>query len=76
MFGLSEALLQGLIQQGQADPAKLQEALDLITTHKAGLKADIIGRPKHIYSNWNKMRAKSLDFSEVYYLRALREASG
>jgi GTP pyrophosphokinase len=39
---------------------------------KAGVKAEISGRPKHIYSIWNKMRAKSLDFSEVYDVRALR----
>ncbi len=37
-----------------------------------GLKAEIAGRPKHIYSIWNKMRAKGLEFSEVYDVRALR----
>ena len=36
------------------------------------IKAEITGRPKHIYSIWNKMRAKQLDFSEVYDVRALR----
>ncbi|HZE59944.1 MAG TPA: TGS domain-containing protein, partial [Burkholderiales bacterium] len=30
------------------------------------------GRPKHIYSIWNKMRAKSLDFGQLYDVRALR----
>lgn len=38
----------------------------------AGVTAEVAGRPKHIYSIWNKMRAKSLDFSEVYDVRALR----
>ncbi len=38
----------------------------------AGLKARIHGRPKHIYSIWNKMRVKSLDFSQLYDVRALR----
>jgi GTP pyrophosphokinase len=38
----------------------------------AGVKAEIHGRPKHIYSIWNKMRAKSLDFSQLYDVRALR----
>src|SRR3954469_11238159 len=38
----------------------------------AGVKSEIHGRPKHIYSIWNKMRAKSLDFSQVYDVRALR----
>ena len=32
----------------------------------------ITGRPKHIYSIWNKMRTKQLDFSELYDVRALR----
>ena len=38
----------------------------------AGVKAEIAGRPKHIYSICNKMRLKGLDFSEVYDVRALR----
>jgi GTP pyrophosphokinase len=39
----------------------------------AGVKqAHITGRPKHIYSIWNKMRTKGLDFSEVYDVRAVR----
>ena len=38
----------------------------------AGIKADVYGRPKHIYSIWSKMRGKSLDFSELYDVRAFR----
>src|SRR5688572_18976043 len=38
----------------------------------AGVKGQIYGRPKHIYSIWNKMRTKGLDFSQVYDVRALR----
>jgi GTP pyrophosphokinase len=38
----------------------------------AGVKGTITGRPKHIYSIWNKMRTKHLDFSELYDVRALR----
>lgn len=34
--------------------------------------AEIYGRPKHIYSIWNKMRKKNVEFSEVYDIRALR----
>jgi GTP pyrophosphokinase len=40
--------------------------------HKSGVEAEVYGRPKHIYSIWNKMRAKDLDFEEVYDVRALR----
>jgi len=38
----------------------------------ADVKAEIAGRPKHIYSIWTKMRTKSLDFDGVYDVRALR----
>jgi GTP pyrophosphokinase len=38
----------------------------------AGVKAEIYGRPKHIYSIYNKMRQKHLDFAQVYDIRALR----
>ena len=38
----------------------------------AGIKAEVFGRPKHIYSIWNKMRGKELDFTELYDVRAFR----
>ncbi len=38
----------------------------------AGIRADVSGRPKHIYSIWSKMRGKDLDFSELYDVRAFR----
>ena len=38
----------------------------------SGIKVQVYGRPKHIYSIYNKMRAKHLDFSQVYDVRALR----
>lgn len=46
---------------------KLSSALE-----KAGVEAQVTGRPKHIYSIWNKMRNKDLDFNQLYDLRALR----
>lgn len=39
---------------------------------KAGLRAEIAGRPKHIYSIWRKMQKKGLEFSGLYDVRALR----
>ena len=39
---------------------------------KLGIAAEISGRPKHIYSIWNKMRNKHVDFSQLFDLRALR----
>ena len=37
-----------------------------------GIKASVQGRPKHIYSIVKKMRGKSLDFEQVFDIRALR----
>jgi GTP pyrophosphokinase len=37
-----------------------------------GVRAEIYGRPKHIFSIWNKMRGKDIDFNEVYDVRAVR----
>jgi GTP pyrophosphokinase len=37
-----------------------------------GIAADVFGRPKHIYSIVKKMRGKSLDFDQVFDIRALR----
>ncbi|MEH6436592.1 RelA/SpoT family protein [Massilia sp. DD77] len=47
--------------------ARLQEELA-----QAGVKAEVSGRPKHIYSIWNKMRGKELDFTDLYDVRAFR----
>ena len=37
-----------------------------------GIEAEITGRPKHIYSIYNKMRRKNVPFSQVYDVRAMR----
>ncbi|MDY0273482.1 MAG: HD domain-containing protein, partial [Advenella sp.] len=37
-----------------------------------GIKADVAGRAKHIYSIYNKMRNKKLEFDQLYDLQALR----
>ncbi|WP_250499298.1 bifunctional (p)ppGpp synthetase/guanosine-3',5'-bis(diphosphate) 3'-pyrophosphohydrolase [Caballeronia sp. GAWG1-5s-s] len=51
--------------------ARLQKELD--TAH---IKAEVSGRPKHIYSIWKKMRGKHLDFSELNDVRAFRVIVG
>jgi GTP pyrophosphokinase len=38
----------------------------------AGIRADVSGRPKHIYSIWNKMRRKQTGIDAVYDIRAVR----
>ena len=40
--------------------------------NKSGVAALVQGRPKHIYSIVKKMRGKSLDFDQVFDIRALR----
>ncbi|BAN22872.1 RelA/SpoT family protein [Caballeronia insecticola] len=51
--------------------ARLQTELD--TAH---IKAEVSGRPKHIYSIWKKMRGKHLDFAELNDVRAFRVIVG
>src|ERR1700674_2823597 len=37
-----------------------------------GIVAEITGRPKHIYSVWQKMTRENKDFTEIYDLSAIR----
>ncbi|SBV35547.1 hypothetical protein STPYR_10477 [uncultured Stenotrophomonas sp.] len=37
-----------------------------------GIRAEVSGRPKHIYSIWRKMQKKQLAFEQLYDLRAVR----
>lgn len=39
---------------------------------RAGIAAEVSGRPKHIYSIWRKMQRKGLDFTQVFDVRAVR----
>ncbi|MCZ6827705.1 MAG: bifunctional (p)ppGpp synthetase/guanosine-3',5'-bis(diphosphate) 3'-pyrophosphohydrolase [Gammaproteobacteria bacterium] len=39
---------------------------------KVGVRAEISGRPKHIYSIWRKMQCKNLAFEQVFDIRAIR----
>jgi len=39
---------------------------------QAGIKSEVSGRPKHIYSIIKKMKSKQLDFNELYDVRAVR----
>lgn len=50
---------------------QLRESLEL-ELKAQGIAAQVAGRPKHIYSIVKKMRGKSLDFSRIFDVRALR----
>lgn len=42
------------------------------TIKDEGVKAEVYGRPKHIYSIWRKMQKKHLAFDELFDVRAVR----
>jgi len=52
----------------------IQEVCDVLRAElaKGGVKADVYGRPKHIYSIHRKMQRKHLAFEEVFDVRAVR----
>lgn len=54
--------------------AFIEQTIERVKTalSDAGIPAEVSGRPKHIYSIWNKMRIKNLSFDRLYDLRALR----
>ncbi|MDR0308876.1 MAG: bifunctional (p)ppGpp synthetase/guanosine-3',5'-bis(diphosphate) 3'-pyrophosphohydrolase [Coriobacteriales bacterium] len=58
----------------EAREAYLAESIRLLTVEfeKLGIKAHITGRPKHLWSIYQKMSQKGKDFSEIYDLIALR----
>ena len=37
-----------------------------------GISAEVTGRPKHIYSIWNKMQRKNITFDKIHDVRAVR----
>lgn len=54
--------------------SNMQRLREQVQTELAAqnIKASVQGRPKHIYSIVKKMRGKSLDFSQVFDIRAMR----
>lgn len=58
-----------MMREGFVSSAILRLQTELAS---AGIEAEVFGRPKHIYSIWNKMRGKELDFTALYDVRAFR----
>ena len=56
-------------RQAFIDQVVLQLQGELQAAHIDG---EVLGRPKHIYSIWKKMQGKSLDFADLYDVRAFR----
>ncbi|HEX5756132.1 MAG TPA: bifunctional (p)ppGpp synthetase/guanosine-3',5'-bis(diphosphate) 3'-pyrophosphohydrolase [Arenimonas sp.] len=64
-----------LLDEKRADRERfIEDAKRLIQSslQEVGIRADVAGRPKHIYSIWKKMQRKGVPFSEVYDVRAVR----
>ena len=67
--------IAGMLDERRAErEAYIAQAIVLLQAalQAAGVQAEVSGRPKHIYSIWNKMQNKSLSFDQLYDLRALR----
>ena len=65
----------GLLDEKRVEREQFMEALRVQLErelNQAGIAALVQGRPKHIYSIVKKMRGKSLDFDQVFDIRALR----
>jgi GTP pyrophosphokinase len=56
----------------------IEEVCALLGTElaAAGVRAQVYGRPKHIYSIWRKMQRKQLAFEQLYDVRAVRIVVG
>ncbi|MFP4021794.1 MAG: RelA/SpoT family protein [Halanaerobium sp.] len=52
----------------------IKEAIDKLksTLSDHDIEAEIYGRPKHLYSIYNKMQRKEVEFNEIYDLTAVR----
>lgn len=64
-----------LVARNRAErQAEVDEAVAILQKklQEEGIEAQVMGRPKHLYSIYNKMRQQGLDFTQLYDLIALR----
>ncbi|PUU87581.1 MULTISPECIES: bifunctional (p)ppGpp synthetase/guanosine-3',5'-bis(diphosphate) 3'-pyrophosphohydrolase [Halanaerobium] len=56
----------------------IKEAIEKLksTLKEHDIEAEIYGRPKHLYSIYNKMKRKEVEFDEIYDLTAVRVLVG
>jgi GTP diphosphokinase / guanosine-3',5'-bis(diphosphate) 3'-diphosphatase len=67
--------IQRLVSEHQpARERALQEVIDRVTTDLTAsrIKCDVMGRPKHLYSIYQKMIVRGRDFSDIYDLVGIR----
>lgn len=67
--------IASLIDERRADRERYIQRIVRILKKKldeAGIKAEIQGRPKHIYSIYKKMERKGVDFDQIYDVQGVR----
>ncbi len=67
--------IQNLLEQKQAEREEfVRRACEFLRTHleKAGLKVEVTGRAKHIYSIYRKMQRQDVPLDGIYDLIAIR----
>lgn len=69
-FAIVQALAEKRVEREACIQGFLEKLRQILIDE--GIKAKVYGRPKHIYSIWNKMRRKQLDIGELYDLLAVR----
>ncbi|WP_353894579.1 bifunctional (p)ppGpp synthetase/guanosine-3',5'-bis(diphosphate) 3'-pyrophosphohydrolase [Proteinivorax hydrogeniformans] len=67
-------LVEQISQKREEREAFIKKIIDQLRDEavKAGINADIGGRPKHLYSIYQKMDQKGKQFNEIYDLTAVR----
>ncbi len=67
-------LVRKVNQKRQARESFIENVIKEIREklNEVNIKADIIGRPKHLYSIYNKMQRDKKSFDEIYDLMAIR----
>jgi GTP pyrophosphokinase len=68
------ALATQLDTHRKAREAFVERSIDILKAElkKAGIKAELSGRPKHIASIWRKMQRKGAALEEIYDVHAIR----
>jgi GTP pyrophosphokinase len=67
--------IAGLLDARRVDRERqIQQVIERLASEfaKAGIHAEVTGRPKHIYSIWRKMKRKNVDFHEIFDVQAVR----
>jgi GTP pyrophosphokinase len=64
-----------MLDERRLDRQRYIEEIVALLQHElaaAGIRSEVTGRPKHIYSIWNKMRRKQSGMDAMYDIRAVR----